>query len=117
MSSEKRVHRRAATNVFVQFFQESDGHNTRQQYREGMVKNFSMGGMYIATEHPFPRESIVIVKFRLESRTKPLLPIQLRAVVRWVRQVTNPKGMGIEFLEFEGIDEGDFREWMTSLLG
>ena len=117
MNNEQRAHRRVATNVFVQFFQESDAHNPRQQYREGLVTNISVGGMYISTEHPSPSTSVIIVEFRLKSQTQSLLPIQLRAVVRWVQQESSSRGMGIEFLEFEGIDERDFREWITSLLG
>jgi c-di-GMP-binding flagellar brake protein YcgR len=113
---EKRKYHRTVTEVFVQFFEESD-ENMNHQYQEGVVENCSAGGMYISTDHPCPRGSTIILKFRLESRIKDLLPIKVRAAVRWTRHVTNPKGMGIEFLEFEGIDKRDFQEWITSLLG
>ena len=117
MKAERRQYTRAATEVIVQFFEDSPEKNEQSIHSEGIVENFSAGGMYISTEHPPSRGSSVILKFRIKANPKALLPIQVRAVVRWVRQVTNPKGMGVEFVEFEGIDERDFEEWLSSLLG
>lgn len=115
MPGEQRQHRRAETNVLVQFCEDS-GDNSAQQYQKGIVGNCSAGGMYIATEHPAPRGSLIRLKFSLDSENKAPLPIQARASVRWVRHVAHPRGMGVEFLEFEGIDAQDFREWITNLL-
>lgn len=114
--TDRRVHPRSATDIVVQFCEESEA-GTTHQYRKGTVENCSAGGMYIITEDPAPRGSVLRLRFSLGSRKDTPLPIQARAMVRWVRYVSQPHGMGIEFLGFEGIDAQDFREWITSLLG
>ena len=113
ISMERRKYLRAVTDVFVQFCEKSAG-RPNQQPHEGLVENCSAKGMYISTGHPSPRGSLITLKF-CESATKALIPGQVCATVRWVRYLTDPKGMGVEFLEFEGVDERDFKEWITSL--
>ncbi len=113
---EKRIHSRTMADIVVEFCEDSEN-STNQQYQKGLVENCSAGGMYITTEIPATRGSTIRLKFSLGSSEVIPLPVQARAVVRWVRYVSQPHGMGVEFLEFKGIDAMDFKEWATSLLG
>ncbi len=115
MSEDRRKNYRTTAEVIVQFCEESED-NRDQHDHKGIVENCSAGGMYISTEHPASRGSIIRLKFSLDSESPPPLPIQARAIVHWVRHVAHSRGMGVEFLEFEGIDARDFKEWITNLL-
>ncbi len=114
--TERRVYPRTTANIVVKFSEDSEK-NTPPEYQEGKVENCSAGGMFIITDQPAPRGSHVRLKFHLDSNQNTPLPVEARAMVRWVRYVSQPHGMGVEFLNFEGIDARDFREWITSLLG
>jgi Tfp pilus assembly protein PilZ len=113
---ERRKNSRALTDIFVQFFEEAED-EAQASYHEGIIENYSTGGMYISTDHPFPRGSTILLNFRLtESHIERPLTVKVRAVVRWVRQITLPRGMGVEFLEVEGVKEAEFKQWLAALL-
>ena len=118
MGIERRKGLREATDVLsVQFFDESERDGGRRLHK-GLVENCSSGGMYITTDHPFDRGSVVTVKFQADSeKIRSNLPFEVRATVRWVRKVTSPKGMGVEFLEYSGITEEKFKERIAVLEG
>jgi len=115
MDKEKRKYHHIAVNAFVRFYQEPFDRTT-QQYRQGVVKNYTNGGMRILTDHPFPKGSVVTVELPIESETNSLAIIQVRGVVRWVRRLEGRPGMGIEFFEFKGSENKDFNEWMANLI-
>ncbi len=115
MDEERRKDHHIAVNAFVRFYQEPFDQTT-QQYHQGVIKNYSKGGMCILTAHPFPKGSVVTVELPIESETKDLAIIQVRGVVRWVRQLQGRREMGIEFFEFKDSADQDFDEWMANLL-
>ena len=118
MTSERRQDLREMTKmVSVQFFDESE-HDRHQRLHKGLVENCSSGGMYISTENPSDRGKVITLKFQPDSaKSLSRLPFEVRATVRWVRQVTKPKGMGVEFLECNGISEEEFKEQIVVLAG
>ena len=115
-NEERRMSQRTTMDIVVRFSEDS-GEITHRTYQEGIIENYSAGGMYITTDAPLARGKVALLTFRLKSQQNAPLPIQVRVTVRWVRQVSNPRGMGVEFLDFEGIDESDFKTWITNLLG
>ncbi len=42
--------------------------------------------------------------------------IQAQAVVRWTQRFRKPKGMGLEFFEFNGLEGRNFEQCMEQLL-
>ena len=60
------------------------------------IANISKGGVFIATDKPFPIDTVVAFDMRL-----PTLPqnIPVKAVVRWSQGEKEPRGMGVEFIE------------------
>ncbi len=118
MTSEKREGlRESAKTVIVRFFDESE-HRGSQRLHKGLVENCSVGGMYISTENPSPRGKVISLTFQAGSeKSQARLPSEVRATVRWVRRVTSPKGMGVEFLECNGMTEREFKERLTALAG
>jgi hypothetical protein len=115
MKAEKRKSYHIVVNAFVRFYQEPFD-STTQQYKQGVVKNYSDGGMCILTEHPLPKGSVVAVELPIESETGDLVIVQVRGVVRWVRRLQERRGMGVEFFEFTKSENENFNEWMANLL-
>lgn len=109
MAQERRQHDRSPAKITVNFSTESD----QKAIRRGVVENSSTGGMYITTDHPVPRGTTVLLRFQPQIGDNSIQNIQIHAVVRWVRQVTNPHGMGVEFIEFTGITEHAFNAWLA----
>ena len=115
MDEEKRKHHHIPVNAFVRFYQEPFD-EMAQDYHQGVIKDYSKGGMCISTAHPFPKGCVVTVELPIESETKELAIIEVRGIVRWVRQLQGRRGMGIEFFEFKDSADKDFNEWMANLL-
>ncbi len=114
-TSERRKNARTPTNIVVEF-SEGSSETIDCQPQEGTIGNYSLGGMYILTDHPLSRGKTIRLTFHLNSQSNNPLPIQIHGIVRWIRKDTNPQCMGIEFLNFEGIDEHDFTAWISNLL-
>lgn len=81
---------------------------------DGSAENISLGGMFIATDRPYPRGETISVEFR--NADPDGCPVRATAIVRWRRRVFEPRGMGVEFLEFEGIAGNDVQNWLDALL-
>lgn len=116
---DKRRYRRMAAGTRVVY---GGGPLDRRErdYLEGVADNVSLGGMFIATDHPMPEGSIVWLEFQPRARAGEAagdeLPIRARAVVRWRSRWRKPRGMGIEFVEFEGLGERELSEIIERLL-
>ncbi len=100
-----RVAPRVNFSVMVQHIDKED-----REYFEGLVEDVSHGGMFIEIDHPFPKGSLVIIKFhsKIEKNEKP---ITAKGLVRWIQKWKRPHGMGIDFIEFEGIEDTPAEEW------
>ncbi len=115
MDENKRLFPRIAINAFVRFYEESVDTAT-QQYWQGVVKNYSNGGMLISTNHLFPKGTVVTLEIPIESEPQNLAIVQVRGVVRWIQQSSGHREMGVEFFEFKESGYKDFGEWMAHLI-
>ena len=113
MGMEKRKFQRIATNVHVRF-REKEVDDSGQQYFQGVAKDCGLGGFFLATDHIFSKGSIVSLIFRFVLDDEQV-EIKAHAVVRWTRRLFKPKGMGLEFFEFEGVHGRDFQRCMDRL--
>jgi len=111
---EKRKYPRIATNVHVRFRNEFLSKEARD-YLGGVAENLSLGGMFVSSDHLLSKGSIITLEFEIESEDKNVSTINARAVVRWVRRWRSPRGMGIEFIEFQGVDNHTFAKWIEGL--
>ena len=114
MGKERRKFNRVATNVHVQF-REQEVDDSTQEYFEGVAQDSSLGGIFLATNHLFSPGSIVslIFKFLLDNEE---VEIEAKAIVRWTRRIFQPRGMGLEFFEFEGLGGRDFHRCIEQLV-
>ncbi len=81
-----------------------------KEYYEGLIEDVSHVGMFVEIGHPFPKGSLVIIQFQSKIG-KNEKPITATGLVRWTRKWKRPHGMGIDFIEFEGLDGTPLEEW------
>ena len=113
MDVSRRKYPRAAADVGVSYVEEPVTSDTRD-YLQGLAADIGLGGMFIATDHPLPKGSVASLEFRTGANPEG---VRARAMVRWVRRIGQPKGMGIEFIEFDGLGERGLDEWIERLVG
>lgn len=114
MVKEHRDYRRLPSNINVRVAHEPMDKETRD-YLTAVAENFGEHGVFIATDRPLPVGTIVVIELNLESEDLNREPVRAKAVVRWRNRWRNPRGMGLLFIEFEGLGENNFLEWLTRL--
>ncbi len=115
MGKEKRRFPRIVMNAFIRFYEELP-YSMEQDYYQGMVKNYSEGGLLITTEHPLAEGCVTVVEIPVETAVGEVRVVQIRGIVRRVRPSPDRKIMGVEFFEFKESGLRDFHEWMERLL-
>lgn len=113
MEQDKRKYSRTSTRLWVKFFRDAVDQTIRKT-QQGLVENYSAGGMFIATDHPFSRGSVLNVEFELDSKTENRRVIQARAIVRWVQRLAKNPGMGVEFVLFNGFRKHEFEQRLNA---
>ena len=107
--SEKRKYSRVSPGVnFSAMVQHTNKED--MEYYEGLIEDVSLGGMFIKIDHPFPKGSIVIIQFKSEIEENER-PVTAKGLVSWTRKWRQPHGMGIDFIEFDGLGSTPFEEW------
>lgn len=112
MGDEKRRFPRIPVNAFVRFYEEV---RLSRKYLHGIIKNYSRGGMFIATKHLLSRGTIVTIEIPLETETQELAIVQVRGFVRRVRDEHGEEGIGVEFFELRDGEHEAFEKWMMNL--
>jgi hypothetical protein len=115
MSNETRKYARLRPGVAVRFFGEPIDRTTRQ-YLTGAAENCGLGGMFISTEYAFSKGSIVTLDFRIDSESRGLTPVRAYGIVSLVQRKGGIRGMGIQFIEFEGLGDRIFSDWIKEVL-
>lgn len=110
----KREFPRISTDASVRYRGVNSDHCTLD-YFEGVMENVSLGGVFIGTNRPLSPGTLVELEFELHEDGREYL-IRARALVRWNRQFFPPRGMGLEFLEFEGIGNARLETWLQKIL-
>jgi hypothetical protein len=85
-------------------------HKRDREYYKGIIEDVSLEGMFIEIDHPFPKDNVVIIKFQSQIE-KDEKPVTAKGLVRWTRKWRRPHGMGIDFIEFEGLEDSPVDEW------
>jgi len=74
-----------------------------RRYLLGVAENLSLGGLFISTHHPFGVGTVVLLD--LFPGAGDRTPFSARAVVRWRNLWWEPRGMGLQFLDFANVAE------------
>lgn len=107
---DKRQYRRIASGAHIDFHLErSDA--TAREYYSGLVENYSFGGLFIASDVSMSPGDIVYLNIELDGEP----PLTARALVRWTRRWTKPRGAGVEFIDFDGLGERDLGDLLARL--
>ncbi|MBD3306959.1 hypothetical protein GF339_11085 [candidate division KSB3 bacterium] len=116
---DKRRHYRIALNSFVRFY-EGPLETSAPHYRQGVIKDYSDGGLRISTTQTLPKGSVVTVEIPIEtSDTGELKIVQVQGILRWIQDVPDRPDrqmLGIEFFEFMDSEHQTFNAWMEHLL-
>ena len=83
-----------------------------RDYFEGLVEDVSHGGMFIEISRPFPKGSLVVIKFHSKIENCESA-VTAKGLVRWTRKWKKPHGMGVDFIEFEGLGNTPAEEWFS----
>lgn len=110
---DKRKHPRKPGSTSVRFWRLPTDRSTIE-YLEGVVENVALGGVFIATDDPLPKDSLVEVEFRVDADGTPRT-VRAKALVRWARSMFPPAGMGLEFIEFSGLGQEHLEDWIARL--
>ncbi|HYO15563.1 MAG TPA: PilZ domain-containing protein [Thermoanaerobaculia bacterium] len=86
-----------------------------REYLKGVAENVSLGGMFIATRRSLAPGAVVSLVFET-GRGNGTAPVKAKAVVCWRRRWRHPRGMGVRFIEFEGLGERRFESWVEGTL-
>lgn len=87
---------------------------TTREYLDGIARDLSIGGLFLESRRPLPKGTLVDLDFFMEGEDGE--PVHARAVVRWVRRWLRPRGMGLEFIDVEGLGATRLESWIESVL-
>ena len=115
MTTDQRKFPRSKKGLDVRFVPESVAPNVGE-YLDGLAADIGLGGMFIATDEPPSPGAVVSLEINLGDDGGEHSLVRARAVVRWTRQQSEPEGMGVEFIEFDGLRDLTLGEFMSRVL-
>lgn len=113
MGRDRRKYRRVAAGVRV-LYSGVQVERTTREYLDGIARDLSIGGLFLESRRPLPKGTLVDLDFFMEGEDGE--PVHARAVVRWVRRWFRPRGMGLEFIDVEGLGATRLESWIESVL-
>jgi uncharacterized protein (TIGR02266 family) len=111
-TEEQRSFRRLAAGVRVRY-QEVQMRRPEREYLKGIAEDISLGGMFLATRQTFREGTAIELEFYLRNEGRP--PVRGKAVVCWRRRWSEPRGMGVRFVEF-ALGECRLESWLETVL-
>ncbi len=111
---EKRRFRRMASDTSV-FYRGYRVDRPTRAYLEGIAHNVSLGGLFLLTDRPPPKGVVLDLSFGRPHSDNSSQPIPAKAIVRWRRRWRKPRGVGIEFIEIEGVERDKIHQWVASI--
>ena len=87
MTKNNRGSTRIDLEVEVSFESE---HN----FYTGFSQNISGGGLFVSTSALQPIGSLINIRFKLATHQSP---VEVEAIVRWIRDMKDTSGMGLQF--------------------
>jgi len=104
MHEDQRRHYRAILPGTEVIYRAAPVRPQDRRYLLGVAENVSLGGLFISTRHPFGVGTVVLLDL-YPGAGSDRAPFSARAVVRWRNLWREPRGMGLQFLDFENLAE------------
>jgi PilZ domain len=104
MDQDQRRHYRAILPGTEVIYRAAPVRPQDRRYLLGVAENVSLGGLFISTRHPFGVGTVVLLDL-YPGAGCDRAPFSARAVVRWRSLWREPRGMGLQFLEFANLAE------------
>ena len=115
MSGEQRSEYRIVTPGAGVFYKLEDLPAAEERYLCGVAEDVSLGGLFIASRHPCRPGSVVKLQLFSPADPRESSPVLARGVVRWRRLWREPRGMGVQFLEFEALGQRRLESWLDTI--
>ncbi len=115
MSGEKRKYRRITVSAFIRFY-EGPIDLPEPAYHQGVIKNYSKGGMCISATRSLPEGCAVTIEIPITPETLELKIVQVCGIVRWVEALSERWLMGVEFFELRESEHKNLHEWLATLI-
>jgi hypothetical protein len=114
MQDQRSQYRALAEGAQV-FFRCEHAAPPEQRYLAGVADNVSLGGLFVAVRHP-PAPG-TLLRLHIYGCADPDLaePLCAKAIVRWRRIWGKPRGMGVQFLELEGLGQRRLENWFATV--
>jgi hypothetical protein len=112
--AERRQFPRLAAGARVRFHA-LPLHRSERDYLKGVAADVSLGGMFIASRHTFPVGTAISLEFHARAEGGST-PVRARAVICWRRRWRRPRGMGVQFVEFEYLGQRRLETWLDTVL-
>ncbi|HEX2225337.1 MAG TPA: PilZ domain-containing protein, partial [Thermoanaerobaculia bacterium] len=87
---------------------------TDREYLKAVADDVSLGGMFLATRHTFAPGKTLQLEFHLRGEAGP--PVRAKVVVCWRRRWSEPRGMGVRFVDFEALGARRLELWLDTVL-
>jgi hypothetical protein len=115
MQEERRLDYRSVLPGTELVYRMAPARPAERRYLLGVAKNLSLGGLFIAARHPFPAGTLVCLDLYPGS-AGDMAPFSARAVVRWRRLWQEPRGMGLQFLDFANLGKRSMASLLDGVL-
>ncbi|HXO20034.1 MAG TPA: PilZ domain-containing protein [Thermoanaerobaculia bacterium] len=112
-----RIERRREERVpagFPVYYRRLRLERASREYLTSRGGSTSLGGMFLPTPHPWRPGTTLLLELFLDPQDDAS-PVIATAVVRWTNRWSHPRGMGIEFLDFEGLGERSLDAWLQTV--
>ena len=109
-SKDKRRYPRVPSTTRIRWRPVDLSHEA-QHYLAGLAENSSFGGMFLVTDEPLRKGTLIEIAFTVSDEP----PITARALVQWVRRFRKPSGVGLKFVEFSGLGDREFQALIASV--
>ncbi|MBV8201927.1 MAG: PilZ domain-containing protein [Acidobacteria bacterium] len=86
-----------------------------RRYLLGVAENLSLGGLFISTRQPFAVGTVVMLDL-FPGTGDDRSPFSASAVVRWRQLWREPRGMGLQFLDFTNLAERPMQALLDNAL-
>jgi hypothetical protein len=87
-----------------------------RQYLVDLLERRDYGGMFLPEKHPMAPGTVLEMVFHAPGAEDRARPVRARGMVIERRRWHGPSGMGILFLDFEGLEGGPLAETLDSIL-
>lgn len=115
MEIDKRKYPRAQKGMDVRFHEETVPPNVGE-YLAGLAADIGIGGMFLSTDEVHPEGTILSIELDRDDPAGDAYMVRARAIVRWTREDEEPRGMGVEFIEFDGLRNLSLEEYLSKVL-